>query len=222
MKKILSIVIIAIFLMQHFAIADVISNSNTINCSKNTEDAFCKSINVEKEQIKLNSYLKKNYSGFSYTITNEQEHPVKISKVGNFYPSSKAVSRYKELRKDKRFPRNLDLFAIAVVFAPMAMMSYNPYEEYCFVDPCYDLYLSPIINTAFAPYLVIKDKRDDKKAKSESSNFNEKIEEITLQKDETGKFAVLDSNHKRQPWKKSEIQITIIDLTANQKYIIYK
>lgn len=221
MKKILSIVIMAIFLLQNLAFAQVNNATNIINCSKNIDDAFCKSINIEKKQIGLNSYLKKNYSGYSYTIKNEQEHPIKIYQVGSFYPSSKTISRYKEVRQDKRFPKNIGILLIAII-CPLVIVSYDPTGEYCYVNPYYDLYLSPIVNTAFVPYLAIKDKRDDKKAKLESYNFNEQVEEMTLKKDETSKFAILCSNNKRRLWVKSEIQINILDLTTNQKYLVYK
>lgn len=221
MKNILSVLLILMLLGQNLVFAES-SNEfkpNFISCAENNSTEFRNSIDIEREPVKLNSYLKKNYSGFVYTIINKQEHPIKISDVSRFYPPELAISRFKNSRTKKRFPGNMEGFII-VLICPLAIVAYNPQDAD--INPYYDLYLAPIINTAFAPYLSYKDAKDDKKANFESLSFNEKIEEVTLNTSEIEKFTVLTSNKKRYSWANDNIQFDITDLKTNQKYVIYK
>lgn len=197
-------------------------NSEIISCNEKNKNEFCNSIDVTKKPIKLNSYLKKNNSGFIYTVTNKQEHPIEIYKVSRFHNPNDEISRFRKKRQSQRFPDNVGgLLLIAI--CPLAIVSVDAGEPNTNdLKIYYDALLSPIINTALTPYFWKKDPKEDKKAITESASFKDKFEKITLKQNESEKFAVLAPKKCLDYQITDEIEIDLKDLITGQKYVIYK
>lgn len=194
MKKTLSTAIAALFLLQNLAFAQVNNTSDIINCSKNSEDSFCKSINITKEEIPLKSTLNQYYSGYLYTIENNGNSLLEITKIyDNKAPY--AVDTIKSNRKELRFPKTLQaiigLPLSGTILFPIFFM-FQPYTIEGKKTSAFNyVYILPIKNTILAPYYLIKDPRNDEKAKKEVSQFNNNFKPLTIPSNDKVKLPIL-------------------------------
>lgn len=224
MKKILSVLLISLLLGQNLVLAANNDISSAIDCSKNTDDSICKSINIKKEQIKLVSYLRKYSDGYSYTITNKNEYPIEVIELKNFRTTYDAISNYKRIREYKRFPGNLDRFFLAVI-CPLSLTSVDvdapDYEDLNVLGilTIYNAYVDPAIKTALTPYFLIKDPRDDEKAFIEAGKFKKNIDAMIINPNEKEQFEVL-LEKKINAFTGNQIACVVIRDTKTEK--IYK
>lgn len=229
MKKTLSTAIAALFLLQNFAFAQVNNASDIINCSKNPEDSFCKSINITKEEIPLkNAILKKQYyEGYLVTFENNGNNPIEITKINNEAP--KALKRIKDSRKEERFPRVLAepvlTAAVLPIWLPVCIawsMSMNQtfFEaiKYNFSKETFDFFfVGTAKGTVLVPYYLVKDFINDKKVSKELSQYKTETQNIIIRPKEKVTIAVLTKKY-----SVPELDINFSDTLTDKQYQIGK
>lgn len=183
MKKILSTAIAALFLLQNLAFAEVNNGIIRVDCLSQPKLDFCKAVNITKEKIRLKSTLNQYYLGYLYNIENNGNFPIEITDIyGN--KAFSAIEKIKTERKNLRFPSTLQgIFGLPItgVIGFPIYLFFGPYTiEGKKTSAFTYVYILPIKNTILAPYYLIKDPRDDEKAKKEVSQFENKFEPLTL------------------------------------------
>lgn len=230
MKKILAILLISLLLGQNLVLAENINSSGIIDCSKNTDDSFCKAVKITRQEIPLKSTLKQEYSAYFLTIENNVSNPIEIIKIYNESPD--ALKKIKDKRKDERFPRVLAEplgFAICmpIIFTigwaidkshgasnmdiVRELFSKETFMEYS------DLFcVKPAKGTILVPYYLIKDSVDDRKAAKEIAQFKTESKNITINPQEKMQFAILDSKYKFR----QQVSMLINDTATEKIYSV--
>lgn len=238
MKKILSIAIMAIFLLQNLAFAQVNNTSDIINCSKNPEETFCKSINITKDKIPLKSILEQDYSGYLVTIENNGDNAIELTKMYNDAPT--ALKKIKANRKKERFPKVLAEPVLGIVLIPiwvpistawsMSMKQYSMSMPEAFFETIGEyfskealaesgnlFFVQPAKGTILVPYYLIKDSIDDKKAAKELSQYKVEIQNVTINPKDKVKGTVLSGKYSL-----CKLGVLITDTKTGKQYRIEK
>ena len=180
MKKILSILLISILLGQNFVCAHTINNNS-----------FVANVEITKEPVQLESYLKKRYSGYIYSITNLGKEPIELEELYNYGSNKDAINYIKWDRRDNRFPNTVFMMIIGTLIFPMYTSKNEKNCGISFGKSLYLLYILPIHSTVLAPYYLIKDPIDDKKAAKELMKFKNDFKNIIINPNETKQFLTL-------------------------------
>ena len=206
--------------------AETLKVIQSINCNNVTDNNICNGIEIVKTQLPLKSYLKKDYSAYSYIITNNQENPVEIIEVNGFKDPLKEISGIKSYRVNERFPGALVYPIVGTLLFPLFLgftkddPDATGWEN--FKHTINFIYFTPIISTVFAPYYWIADPKNDKKAITESLIFNNKFEKIMLnQNDKTHLTVLLYKKKYNNPYI-DKLSLQIKETKAGKIYKIEK
>lgn len=146
-----------------------------------------KNIELSVDKVKLSSPFKNKYAAQKYTLVNNNPFPVKINTIENklnIGPDIQAAAySYKRNRRNERFPnayKGVEVLGMMIILTPMFIV-YPPsliIIGFLQDDDLYDfltlkrMFITPITSTVFAPYLLVKDKYDDKKMEKDIDSFS--------------------------------------------------
>ncbi len=236
MKKLLTILLILIFLGQNSAFAQLLDSANL------NKTQFATHVEVSREEIKLNSYLKESHFAYLYSITNLENFPIEIIEIKGWSYPENSIKNIKKARKELRFPHillepTIGIVAIALLpidwpFFPLFFVYDSDPPNFGFIQIVNRSFIRPIKNTIAAPYYCIKDRSDDKKALKEGEMFNYSDSAIlTIKPKEKIQFAVLfhksykgimTNNGLSTLPMDNELSMTIVNTETKQEYVLKK
>lgn len=184
-------------------------NLNLVFAENINNNIYIPKIDINKEAIPLESCLKRTYSGYLYTITNNENVPIEIVRVNDYLSPQSSIDKIRKRRSLERFPNvwmlpvqlvgNTAFFIVCPLMYVIASTAFPCENPLRYKNPLaqtieipYRHLLMPIKNTALAPYYKIKDASDDKKAISESLKFQSNLNHIILKPNETIRLMLLD------------------------------
>lgn len=236
MKKFLTIFLILILFGQNLVFAQALDSANLNNTQ------FIPNVEISKDEIMLNSYLKENHFAYLYTITNLEDYPIEITEMQGWTYPKYSINDIKNARKELRFPYILlepTIGIVAIALLPIDWPFFPLFFVYDSDPPNFGLmqivnrsFLRPIKNTIGAPYYCIKDHSDDKKALKECEMFKySNSTTLTVKPNEKIQFAVLfhksyysvaANNEISTTVIENKLSMTIINPQTKQEYVVKK
>jgi len=91
-----------------------------IICNENSADEMCKALEITKTEVPLESYLKRNYKAYTYTVKNSSGENIEITKIYGFNSPKQAIKQIQNKRI--RLHKVLSEIQILIVDLPVIVI----------------------------------------------------------------------------------------------------
>lgn len=165
-----------------------------INCNQaaTLNNSNCNVLSITRKEQKLNSYLKKNYLAYNYSIENASTSKVTIVNLNNLNFPLNAIYKIRESRI--RYPlcykyhKYTDIWSYMFDSPEIALA-----QEHPLIFITAPVSVPMVISWSFiaSPYYAIMDKKNDKKALKDTENFLQSFSPYDLPPYGNFQFSVL-------------------------------